>query len=222
MKKHPHNFNEAEWPFEFPVNRVVYTTDQIMKGNSVINLVMHDNDGDWQFLPGTSVETEECAAVCAGCIYEKFPYIGDFSRLEPGWEIYRDTEDSEWILFNTEFDLPEDEYPYPRIIIDGFKLELIEQDEKDDYRFELSDFPTEDERFSVNKGDFVKIIFKYKDGVVKDDLHISSERMWVEVIEANGPTFSGRLDNDPNYSSLFQSGLIVKFHAKHIVQIFSE
>ncbi len=101
MKKHADKFDESKWPFEFPFNRAVYTTKGIMQKDDTINLIMHDNDGDWQFLPGTSVESEECSVICAGCLYEKYPYIGEYAKLEPGLEVYRDNESSDWILYNT-------------------------------------------------------------------------------------------------------------------------
>jgi hypothetical protein len=42
---------DSDWPFDDPPNVAVFTTRQIMKGERIIDYVLHDDDdGAWQFL----------------------------------------------------------------------------------------------------------------------------------------------------------------------------
>ena len=114
------------------------------------------------------------------------------------------------------------EYPYPTLDKDGYEFDLIEQGEKDDYGFELPNFPTDEERDSATPGDLVKLIFRYKDHVEKNGHTITSERMWVEIIENKRTHLVGRLDNSPSYTKLLKDDDIVNFHPKHIVAFWKE
>lgn len=49
----------------FPKNLAVITTRHIMEGDAVIQLVVRDGDGDWQFLPHLE-EIQESDAMIVG------------------------------------------------------------------------------------------------------------------------------------------------------------
>jgi hypothetical protein len=67
----------------------------------------------------------------------------------------------------------------------------------------------------LSKGNFVKLIF---DCDVKNEMGWSAERMWVEILERDGDTFRGNLDNDPSYIPDLVAGDLIEFGINHIIQ----
>jgi hypothetical protein len=57
--------------------------------------------------------------------------------------------------------------------------------------------PDEATRRSLEAGDFVKLMFEYIYPDDHDEEMPAGERMWVEIIDLNGPYFLGRLRNRP-------------------------
>ena len=74
--------------------------------------------------------------------------------------------------------------------------------------------PSANDRGSLGRGDFAKLIFRFSDGARE-----FVERMWVKV-EAVGPDgYVGILDNDPCGTDEIRAGGRVKFDPDHVVQI---
>ena len=74
--------------------------------------------------------------------------------------------------------------------------------------------PSANDRGSLGRGDFAKLIFRFSDG--KREF---VERMWVRV-EAVGPEgYVGTLDNNPYNTSEIRAGGRVKVSPEHIIQI---
>ena len=74
--------------------------------------------------------------------------------------------------------------------------------------------PSTNDRESLGRGDFAKLIFRFSDGGRE-----FVERMWVRV-EAVGPEgYLGILDNDPCATREIRGGARVKFRADHVIQI---
>jgi len=74
--------------------------------------------------------------------------------------------------------------------------------------------PSANDRGSLGRGDFAKLIFRFSDGTRE-----FVERMWVRV-EAVGPEgYTGILDNDPYNTREIRGGARVKFRADHVIQI---
>ncbi|WP_440225653.1 hypothetical protein ACQQ2N_10425 [Dokdonella sp. MW10] len=92
---HSHSF--LSWPFDLAINTAVFTTRQAMEGLEPVREVYHDRDGDWQFLCGTSMATEDLKVVCLGCVIEADPTIGELSEMPPGWCATRHGPGGEWI-----------------------------------------------------------------------------------------------------------------------------
>ena len=115
-----------------------------------------------------------------------------------------------------------DFYPYPTLDEDGYELELIEQEEVADYDFPLPGFPPDEQRFGIERGALVKLIFRYKKWVEKDGQTITCERMWVEMVENQRINIVGRLDNGPQYTELLKSDDLVHFHPKHVVALWED
>ena len=93
---HQHNFDEANWPFDTPINTASFTTRFVIEGSKPILEVYHENDGDWQFLCGTTVETADVKLVCMGCMLERDPSLGELAALPFGWRAYRNSSGSAW------------------------------------------------------------------------------------------------------------------------------
>jgi Uncharacterized protein conserved in bacteria (DUF2314) len=114
----------------------------------------------------------------------------------------------------------ESDYPYPTLDKDGFEFDVIEQNDVEGYGFDLPDFPSDDERFSIQAGALVKLIFRYRNWVEKDGHTITCERMWVKLTAKTPTCLEGILDNSPHYTELVDEGSPVRFHPTHIVQIW--
>jgi len=93
---HQHNFDEAKWPFDTPINTASFTTRFVTDGSKPILEVYHENDGDWQFLCGTTVETADLKIVCMGCMLDRDRSLGDLSSLPFGWRAYRNSPGDDW------------------------------------------------------------------------------------------------------------------------------
>ena len=102
MNDHKHNFPEEEWPFEEAINHVSYTTKFVAHENFPILLITHDEDGDWQFLCGTTNEQEDAVVACLGCLYERHPFIKEFANLPKGYLAWRDSEEEAWQIEEQE------------------------------------------------------------------------------------------------------------------------
>jgi hypothetical protein len=72
--------------------------------------------------------------------------------------------------------------------------------------------PPLEERQALKKGNLVKLMFKFEDGV---------ERMWVVVEGHEGPFYCGKLDNGP-ISSQLECGDAVLFEARHVINIWED
>jgi hypothetical protein len=71
-------------------------------------LVVHDADGDWQVLCGTTNEAEHGMLVCLGCAFERDRSIRYVADLPLGWRAWREAPGAEWKR-ETKGDEDEDE-----------------------------------------------------------------------------------------------------------------
>ncbi|MCZ8522251.1 MULTISPECIES: hypothetical protein [Paenibacillus] len=87
-----------KWPFEDPENVAVITIDRIMKRESPILYVTHDDDdGMWQFLDGSEVKEEEAHLLSLKEMVNIDPSLTQLSDLPLGWIAWRDNQYSEWV-----------------------------------------------------------------------------------------------------------------------------
>jgi len=94
--QHSHMF--LSWPFEgLSTDTGVFTTRQVLEGLEPVREVYHDHNGDWQFLCGTTLNTEDLKLVCLGCMVETDPTIGELSDMPPGWCGTRQIRGGEWV-----------------------------------------------------------------------------------------------------------------------------
>lgn len=112
--------------------------------------------------------------------------------------------------------------PYPKLQEDGYDLEVVEQANAADHPFLRHPIPDDDARYNVKPGDIVKLIFRYRDHIVKNGQTFSGEHMWVRVTESGGAYVVGRLDSGPQFTTMLKSDDEVHFHPKHIVRFWSD
>jgi len=95
-ESHHHGFAKWEWPFSDPDNSVAFSTVRVFRENFPILLVSHDEDGDWQFLCGTTLDKKHIFVACLGCVFERDRTIGELADLPIGWTATRDYIGAPW------------------------------------------------------------------------------------------------------------------------------
>lgn len=76
--------------------------------------------------------------------------------------------------------------------------------------------PIYNQSLPLRKGALVKLIFK-----VHDNPEVSGERLWVEIIDVNGRSFTGRIDNDPIHIKA-RYGDTVTFKKNNIFDVYED
>ncbi len=104
MTEHTHDF--PHWPFADAIATTAFCTDKVARENFDVLLVVHEVDGDWQFLDGTTDEPGECVMLCMGCVFEQHPELALIADLPHGWGASRDDVNAAWERWELE---PEDE-----------------------------------------------------------------------------------------------------------------
>lgn len=93
-------------PREFPFNESptlgVYATQEILDLQAPILLVLHDRDGDWQFLPGSDPGLADGVVLHLAHIVERFPNIHELADLARGWGAERSAAGAPWDRFSID------------------------------------------------------------------------------------------------------------------------
>jgi hypothetical protein len=76
-----------------------YISGSIHRGESPISLVLHNEDGDWQFLDGDEVDVEDGFAVHVEHVFDERPELGSLADLPLGWAAERSAVDEMWKRF---------------------------------------------------------------------------------------------------------------------------
>jgi hypothetical protein len=87
---------KADWPFEDPTKLAVITTRRIVQGERSILLVVHDVDGDWQFLDGEAADTSSAMVVGLGNIVKRDESLRILADLPCGWRAWRANANISW------------------------------------------------------------------------------------------------------------------------------
>ena len=113
--------------------------------------------------------------------------------------------------------MPSPDYPYAILDKDGFQLAVIEQDEMT--HLVAAPLPSDDERFSAQPGDLVKLIFEYRETMKArgSGAEFGAEHMWVKITGYGDDCLVGTLDCSPQYTELLKLGDSISFHPKHII-----
>jgi hypothetical protein len=83
------------FPFAGHPTLGVYSTRTVMNGDEPIMLVVHDDDGDWQFLPEAGIG-EDGVLIHLSHIVEAHPEIHELRDLPRGWGAERTSESDPW------------------------------------------------------------------------------------------------------------------------------
>ena len=105
VELHPHEFQESDWPFPYPINSLAISTTRVIRENYPILRVSHDYDGDWQVLCDTTNDSKHGLVMCLGCCFQRDRTIGDLADLPLGWTAWRDYVGGSW---HREQKAPED------------------------------------------------------------------------------------------------------------------
>ena len=72
------------------------TTNRVIEDDYPILVVSHDDDGDWQFMCGTTDETADGRIVALHEIVNSHPSVVELADLPLGWQAVRDAPDEPW------------------------------------------------------------------------------------------------------------------------------
>jgi hypothetical protein len=90
------DFSDEDWTFLDPQNVAVFTTRQVISGDSPVLYVSHDEDGEWQFHTGTDVNIEDAMIVALSEIVKQDLSILDLAELPIGWIATRKNKNDNW------------------------------------------------------------------------------------------------------------------------------
>ena len=84
------DWSPAGWPFPVSPDALVLTTKAVAFGGGVVVGVVHDEDGEWQFLDDPSVDMADLTIVHLVHVAGTRPELAALGDLPPGWEAWRD------------------------------------------------------------------------------------------------------------------------------------
>jgi Domain of unknown function (DUF4262) len=86
----------ADFKFYEERNLGVYTMRSVMEGKKPILRVVHDEEGDWQFLSGDEIETEEAMYVCLEEVIKLDPSLNELFDLGFSVQVERTEIGGKW------------------------------------------------------------------------------------------------------------------------------
>lgn len=87
---------QGPWPFPDPPDTAAFTTKRIAFERHAVLHVVHDSDGDWQFLDGQDVTPDDAAVVHMAHVVGAHLGVVEVADLPRGWEAFRETENGPW------------------------------------------------------------------------------------------------------------------------------
>ncbi|TME47904.1 MAG: hypothetical protein E6I56_02835 [Chloroflexi bacterium] len=87
---------QQRWPFPVGPDARAATTKRIVHEGHPILAVVHDIDGDWEFIDNGPLELDDLMLVHLAHIVEHYPEVIEFADLPPGWEARRVDATSDW------------------------------------------------------------------------------------------------------------------------------
>lgn len=84
------------WPFKDPEKLAVITLSRILDGAKPILYVVHDQDGDWQFLDGDDVSEEDAETVSFKRVVDHDPSLRELADLPNNWTAERKAAGQPW------------------------------------------------------------------------------------------------------------------------------
>jgi hypothetical protein len=96
LENWPEEKMKSNWVFNKPRNPGVFTTRRVMEEGLPILDVFHNENGDWQFLCGTTTDEEQCRLVCLNDIVQLDSTVSEVAELPRGWQAWREKPGGEW------------------------------------------------------------------------------------------------------------------------------
>jgi hypothetical protein len=88
---------DVPWPFREERATEVFTSRQVLEDRLPILEVSHDDDGDWQFLCGTTDDEDDARMISLAHALALDPSIGELADLPPGKSARRKRAGARWI-----------------------------------------------------------------------------------------------------------------------------
>src|SRR5688572_28198052 len=84
--------------FKEPGNTVVYSTIHVMKEDSLITLVSHELDGDWQFIGNEPIQdfSKIGMLVALNEVLKKDKSLFELANMERGYQATRQRKNERW------------------------------------------------------------------------------------------------------------------------------
>ena len=86
------------FPFRDKPNTAVITCVHVLEEKRPILRVVHDEDGDWQFLCGAGHDVDEARVIALDEAYELDPSVGQLAKLGYGRSADRADANSNWVI----------------------------------------------------------------------------------------------------------------------------
>jgi hypothetical protein len=90
------------WNFTVPRNTPVFTTKGLIRTKEPILVVIHDQDGDWQFLGAQPVSDTNCSVVGLGAIVDYDPTVNAVASMARGSTATRFAAHQPWTIARLE------------------------------------------------------------------------------------------------------------------------
>lgn len=84
------------WQFKEPRNQVAFLTREVLEQIEPILHVVHDDDGDWQFIGSTDGTIENARLVCLEHPINMDPSVSELADLPAGWHAIRESPRHAW------------------------------------------------------------------------------------------------------------------------------
>lgn len=92
-----HHLATLAWPFAEDPHQRVFVSRCIVEDNAPIVRVVHEQEGDWQFIgPVDDPDDDGCIIRCFHCVLEGDSSIRSLARLLPGWHASRGAVGDRW------------------------------------------------------------------------------------------------------------------------------
>ena len=89
--------SKAEWPFECDPHTRTFVSRCVVEDSAPIVQVVHDHDGDWQFLgPVEDADADGCEILCFHCVVERDPTVRLLAGMRRGVRARRQTPLDKW------------------------------------------------------------------------------------------------------------------------------
>jgi hypothetical protein len=88
--------SDSRWPFAELKNSVAFVTSQVLDRTEPILHVVHDKEGEWQFIGETDGTVENAKILCLHEAVRIDPAVLKLAELPIGWHAVRESPEHDW------------------------------------------------------------------------------------------------------------------------------